>query len=170
MKISKELAKEAKCKGICKSWLAELKGLEDKKQMVHMYLKGIDFCLSNDYPSNEYIRANFKGVMESLGVFLDDRIVLVNIAKCVSLGSTKGSIEITGFGCSEIFVKHTSELTIIAKDDAFIMVDVFDDAIINIQAHDRAKVCVNRYMGATIVPYENDCSVIKIVEKIKKTY
>ena len=36
MKIAKELAKEAKRKGICEPWYKELKTLEDKRAMVHI--------------------------------------------------------------------------------------------------------------------------------------
>ena len=74
MKIAKELAREARRLGICDEWHSELKRLTDKRAMVEMYVTGLDFCLSNDYPSNEYIRSNFKGVMEEYGVFLDDEI------------------------------------------------------------------------------------------------
>lgn len=170
MKVGKELAKQAKKFKICQEWHTELKGLDDKKTMIQMYLKGIDFCLSNDYPSNEYIRANFKGIMEQFGVFLDDSIELVNTTKCVALGVTKGRIEINNFGASEIFVKHTSELTIIAKGDAFVMVDIFDNAVIHVQAHDRAKVCINRYGNAVVDHMQSDCGMVKIIEKLKKTY
>jgi len=170
MELSKELAKQAKRFNICQEWHDELKNLNDKKAMLEMYLKGIDFCLSNDYPSNEYIRANFKGEMEKFGVFLDDAIDLVNVDKCVALGKTKGRIVINDFGTSEIFVKHSSELTIIAKGDSFVMVDLFDDAVIHVQAHDRAKVCVNRYGNSQINHMQFDFGVVKIIEKLKKTY
>lgn len=170
MKLSNELAKQAKKFRICQEWHDELKNLENKKAMIKMYLKGIDFCLSNDYPSNEFIRTNFKGVMEEFGVFLDDSIDLVNTTKCVCLGQTKGRVEINSFGTSEIFAKHYSELTIIAKGDAFVMVDLFDNAVIHIQAYDRAKVCVNRYGNSTVDNQKNDLAMVKIIEKHKKTY
>ena len=170
MKLSKELARQAKKFGICQEWHSELRGLDDKKAMIEMYLKGIDFCLSYDYPNNEFIRTNFKGVMEEFGVFLDDSIDLVNVPKCVVLGQTKGSIEINNFNVSEIFVKHDSELTIIAKGDSFVMIDLFDNAIIHVHIHDRAKVCVNRYGNSIIDHKEADSGMVKIIEKHKKTY
>lgn len=172
MKLAKELAKEAKRKGICEPWYKELKTLEDKRAMVAMYVKGIDFCLSNDYPTNDYIRANFKGIMEDFGVFLDDQINLVNYKRCVALGTTKGRVEVGSFGVSGIFAKHESELAIIAKDDAFVMIDLFDDATLHIHAQDRAKVCVNRYGGTLVADPINDgdSARVKIIEKHKKTY
>lgn len=170
MKIAKELAKEAKRKGICEPWYKELKTLEDKRAMVAMYVKGIDFCLSHDYPSNEYIRANFKGVMESFGVFLDDNINIVNFRRCIALGNTKGRIEIGSYGVCEIFAKHDSELAIIVKDNAFVEIDVFDNSVIHVHAQDRAKVHINRYEGGKVTTDTIGEAVIKIVEKHKKTY
>lgn len=173
MKIAKELAKEAKRKGICESWHDDLKKLGDnKKAMVAMYVKGIDFCLSNDYPSNEYIRENFKGVMEDFGVFLDDTINLVNYRRCIALGKTNGRVEITSYGVCEVFAKHDSELRIIAKDNAFIEIDIFDNAVVYVHAQDRAKVHINRYGGNIISdPIEDgNLAMVKIVEKHKKTY
>ena len=170
MKIGKELAKQAQRFNICQEWHDELKTLEDKRTMVQMYLKGIDFCLANDYTSNDYIRRNFGDIMNEFGVFLDNNIDLVNVEKCVALGATKGRVEINDYGTSEIFVKHNSELTIIAKDNAFVMVDVFDSVVVHIEAYNHAKVCVNRYGNAKINPKEVDSAMIKIIEKHKKTY
>lgn len=170
MKLSKELAKKAQVYNICKEWYLELKKLSDKKAMVRMYLKGIDFCLANDYPGNDFIRKHFKGEMEELGVFLDDNIDLENADKCVALGGTKGRIEVNGYGTSEIFVKNESAINIIAKDNAFVMVDIFDNATVFVTAQDKAKVCVNKYGEATVHSTHMGESVIKIVDKYKKTY
>lgn len=170
MKIVKELAKEAKRKGICQEWYSELKRLDNKEAMLEMYMRGIDFCLSNDYPDNDFMRKNFDEIMEKFGIFLDDSIVLVNVKKCVALGNTKGSVEITNFGTSEIFVKHNSELTIIAKGDSFVMIDLFDNATIHVRAQDRAKVCVNRYGNSKVNRQNADFGIVKIIEKHKKTY
>ena len=74
MNLSKELAERARKKGICKEWHDELLSLKDKDKMIKMYLRGIDFCLSNDYPENDFIRSYFKGAMEKYGVFLDDAV------------------------------------------------------------------------------------------------
>lgn len=172
MKLSKELAKQAKAKGICSPWHAELLTLESKEEMVAMYIKGIDFCLANDYPKNDFIRKHFKGVMEKQGVFLDDDIsidVMDKNTKCVCLGTTKAVVNIYEYGVCEVFAKHNSCLAVNAEGNAFVVIDIFDDAVVHICANDKAKVCVNRYGG--IVKYEaNGDAIVKIREKNKKTY
>ena len=169
MSISKELAKEAKKKGICKEWHTELKHTEDVAGLAAMYLSGIDFCLSNDYPSNDYLRKHFKGKMEPYGIHLDDNIQVKNERKVVALGTCTGIIEIGEYNVSELFVKHNSDLVLVVRDNAFVMVDMFDDSKLNIIAGDNARVCVNRYGGD--VEYESyGDSYVKFKEKNKKTY
>ena len=78
-------------------------------------------------------------------------------------------IQIDGYNVAEIFVKHDSILDLTASGNAFVMVDVFDETILEIHAHDRAKVCVNRY-GGEIRSECADEAQIKVREKHKKTY
>lgn len=167
--IAKELAKQAKSKGICEDWHKQLKALTDKRAMVDMYIRGIDFCLSNDYPSNDYIKANFRGVMEEKGVFLDDNVSLVNFRRCVALGNTKGSVKATCYKVCEVFAKHESNLNIIVDDNAFVEIDMFDNSVVSVTSSGKAKVHINRY-GGTLVIDEREESIIKVVEKNKKTY
>lgn len=169
MSLSKELAKQAKTKGACKEGHDELLSLQDKDAMVELYLRKIDFCLSNEYPDNDFLRSHFKGTMEKHGVFLDDALKVENKPKCVCLGACSGDVLVDGFNVCEVFAKHDSKLTISARGNAFVMVDVFDNSTIIVQAYDRAKVCVNRY-GGTIHDCAIDDATIKIREKNKKTY
>lgn len=170
--LSKILAKEAKKKGICKEWHQELKKLTDRRAMAEMYLRGIDFCLKNNYPSNDFIKAEFGDIAPLMGVFVDSEISVENKPKCVCLGATFGNIKTNGFNVCEIFAKHDSELNIIAADNAFVMVDIFDNSFVNIYIHDRAKVCVNQYgENATVKIIENDADAqVKIRVKHSKTY
>lgn len=167
--IAKELAKQAKVKGICKEWHKQLKSLTDKRAMVDMYIRGIDFCLSNEFPNNEYIRDNFKGVMEEKGVFLDDNINLVNFRRCVALGKSKGSVKVTCYKVCEVFAKHESNLNIIVEDNAFVEIDMFDNSVVSVTSSGKAKVHINRY-GGDLTFDQREESIVKVVEKNQKTY
>lgn len=168
--LSKTLAKEAKKKGICKEWHTALKSLKDRKAMVEMYLRGIDFCLKNDYPANDFIKAHFGDIAPQMGVFVDCEICVENSPKCVCLGATFGIIKADSFNVTEIFAKHQAELNVVAADNAFLMLDVFDDAVVNIHAHNRVKVCVNQYGGHINIVEESSEAQVKIRVKNSKTY
>lgn len=170
--LSKTLAKDAKRKGICKEWHSALKSLTDRKAMVEMYLRGIDFCLKNDYPANDFIKAHFGDIAPGMGVFVDCVINIENSPKCVCLGESFGTIKVNAFNVSEIFAKHQSDLNVFASGSAFVMIDAFDDAMVNIHAHDRAKVCVNKYGDGVLVNIveESAEAQVKIRVKNSKTY
>ena len=169
MNLSHELAKQAKRNGICEDWYLALKNEKDIDSLLDMYIKGIDFCLSNDYPSNDFISKNFKGKMETHGIHLDEVLDIVNERKIIALGKTLGTVDINGFEVSEIFLKNNSEITILASGNSFVMVDIFDDAKVIVFASGDAKVCINRY-GGNVFQYSKDDSCIKLIEKNKKTY
>lgn len=167
--IGKDLAKQAKKNGICSEWYSDLKSTEDKDKLLQMYVKGIDFCLSNDYPTNDYIRANFVGMMEAYGVHLDENLHIMNEKKVIALGTCSGNIYVGGFNVSEVFLKHESEMALTVDENAFVMVDMFDNSRLSIMASENAKVCINHY-GGEIVFSQHGNAVVKIIEKNKKTY
>lgn len=163
--FAKQLQKEAQVLGACSPGLIDLKNVGDNKAaLVQLYLSKLEFCLEHDFPSNDFIKEHGKGMMESFGLFLDDRINLTNYRKCVALGKTSGEINITSYGVSQIYAKHTSDLVINASGNAFVMVYVYDDAKVTVHAQDRAKVHVNRYGGKTITAKDGQ-AVVKVVEK-----
>ena len=159
----------AKKHGICEDWYLQLKNEKDVDSMLEMAIKGIDFCLSNDFPSNDFIRKNFKGKMEHYGIHLDEVLNLVSEKKVVALGACTGIIEVKDYDVCEVFVKHNSKVKIMANENAFVMVDLFDGAEIEVYSDDNATVCINRY-GGTIIDKSQGESRIKIIEKNKKTY
>ena len=168
--LAKALAREARRKGICDEWYRDLMALNDKDTMLDMYVRGIDFCLSNDYPDNDFIRAHFKGTMETHGIYLDDRVNLINPKRCVALGETRGNIHVSGYAVTEVFAKHDARLSVTADDHAFVMVDAFDRSEVTVSARDATKICVNRYGGARVILASGSTGRIKIIEKHKETY
>ena len=172
MKVNRALAKLAQENGICEDWFIALQKTEDKSRLLKMYLDGIDFCLSNEYPPLPFIRKHFVGVMEAFGVFLDEEITAKNSDYVVALGSCTGTAEYTDFAVGQVFVKHGSKLTIKASGNAFVMVDVFDEAEVEVIASDDAKVCVNQYGGnlTTTTDASDGNAVIKVIRKPSKTY
>lgn len=169
MKEAKELAKEAKKNGICNDWYLELKATEEREKLLDLYIRGIDFCLSKDYPTKEYIRANFKGKMEHRGVHLDEALSLKNERRVIALGACTGTVDIDSYNVSEVFLKHDSDLVINASGNSFVMVDMFENSKLVVNTIENAKVCVNRYGGEVTFSSINN-STVKIKDKHKSTY
>lgn len=171
-KLSKELTKQALAAGAKKdcSIYQKLQAAESRSDLVQTYLDGIDFCLSNDFPSNDFIRKHFTGAMEQHNVYLDNFVTLVDPKQVVALGNTSGTVRIDEYNVCQAYIKHSSKLKIKAVDHSFVMIDVFDDASVEVEASGDAKVCVNRYGNSVVVFDEKDNSRVKIIEKNKRTY
>lgn len=169
--LIKQLATQAKENGICDEWYSRLLQMSpnDKAALVRMYLSGIDFCLSNNYPSNGFIKRYFADIAPQMGVYVDMRFKAENMRKCVCLGVAEGKALINGFNVGEVFLKHNAKLALDAADDAFVMVDVFDQSELTVEAHGNAKVTVNRY-GGKITWKRDPTAKIVIREKNKHNY
>lgn len=172
MKVNRQLARDAKKKGICEEWFARLMETEDKSELVKMYLEGIDFCLSNEYPSNEFIRQHFAGTCEAYGIFLDQAITAGNFRHVVALGRCEGIATYDAWNVGQVFVKHQSRLKVLATGNSFVMVDMFDDSVVEVEVRDHARVFVNQYGGnlTTISDDGKDSATIKVIRKTTKTY
>lgn len=66
--------------GLCKEWTNEW-GEPDKYELCEKYIRGIDFCLLNRYPSNEIIKKEFTGVREKFNIFVDDTNLFISNPK-----------------------------------------------------------------------------------------
>jgi len=165
MKLNKELAAEAKAKGICDKWYQLLRKTEDKNALIKMFLEGIDFCISEDYPSLKFFDV-FDGIRQRYGIFRDEKIEAKNPENVVAYGKCEGVACYSDYSVGQIFLKHESKLTVNADGNSFIMIDILDKTGIEINASGNAKVCVNKYGDdTTIVANKNDNAVIKIIEK-----
>lgn len=167
--INRELARQAKKHGICDSWYKELIEAGDTDKLIDMYLRGIDFCLSNEFPTNEFIKNNFAGKAEEHGIFVDQEITVKNPRRVVALGASHGTLLLEEYNACELFIKHKSAVELFITGNGWAMVDLFDNARLVIHASGDAKVFVNRY-GGEVTYKAGEKSLVKIREKNKKTY
>jgi hypothetical protein len=133
-----------------------------------MFLEGIDFCISEDFPSPELFKA-FDGIRQQYGIFRDESIQTENSQYVAAFGKCEGTVIYTGYKTGQVFVKHESNLTVTASENSFVMVDVFDSSDIKIIASGNAKVCVNKY-GGNITEVTSGNAIIKVVQNKSKTY
>lgn len=168
--IGKDLARQGKKLGMCLEYYKQVKETEEKGKLIGLYVspKGLEFCLKNDIPTQDYIRNNFKGSIEDFGVHIDEEIKTENKRKLVLLGTCTGIVEIKDFNVCELFIKHDSEIVLCAHDYAFVVVEMYENANLTVIAGDNAKVCIYRYGGLNKVQFEqHQNSTVKIIDKNK---
>lgn len=125
MNVSEMLKEQAVNLGLCVAWAKEW-GSPTKEQLVDMYIKGLDFCILHNYPSNEFIKNNFGKIAEDKGVFTDAKVDLLNPSITILNGNCTGQVVLTGFASRDIHVRHNSNVKIIVRDFAKAFVRVYD--------------------------------------------
>ncbi len=168
MELVQQLKKDGIDKGLCRLWRMKLRQDIDYKSLIELYIRGIDFCIMNDYPTVDFIREHFKGKCEEFGVFIDDDVEQKNAPNIVLNGNCRAFLEYDGYSVANIYARHNTRGSVNVSDNSIVTIDIFDDSELNVAtAGDDAKVFVNVYGNANV-----EClgSGIKVINKNKKTY
>ena len=87
--LKRALAAEAQAKGICSEWYSFILRATSKERLLTLFVKGLDFVFDNDFPSAE-LRAEFKGLHEHYGVFIDEPFSVADMRRIVAFGTSEG--------------------------------------------------------------------------------
>lgn len=142
----KELSDKLKQKAIslraCEKGLNEWGNL-DKYELCEMYIRYIDFCLLNRYPSNKILKKEFAGVREKFNIFVDDTNLFISNPKwSIFNGSCDCVVTFNDFGIGEMYVKDNSRVSLVALDNSIVHVSLIDDAKIDIVSSKYTRVFV----------------------------
>ena len=142
--LSETLKKQAVNLGLCRPW-TEAWGDCDQQELIDKYKKGIDFCIDKQYPSNEFIKANFdRALLNANLIFVDEHIRLDDAPSGIYIlnGECSGSIRFAPWTAATVYVRHTSNVRIIAGDFAKVFVRLYDEAEVETEAEESAVVRV----------------------------
>jgi len=171
MELNNYILEQARKSEICEPWALRIKAANNTDDLMKMYVKGIDFCLANDFPSNDdLISLVGPDKLEQYGIYVDGATAILNEPFIVLLGSTIGHVKWDGFSVGQCFIKNDSKAVIHVAGHAFVVVDAFDHSYVEITATDTAKVLVNLYGDAEISDQTTGDAIIKIIHKHKTTY
>lgn len=128
--LSETLKQQAVDLGLCRPW-TEAWGDCDQQELIDKFVKGIDFCLERNWPTPEFIKANFDRVLLNANhIFVDEHIRLDDAPSGIYIlnGECSGSIRFAPWTAATVYVRHKSNVTIIANDFAKVFVRVYDEA------------------------------------------
>lgn len=150
--LGKQLKSQAEGLGACEKGLNGLERLNEQ-ELINRYVHFIDFCIKVDFPSNECIKENFdKSLLEHNNIYVDAEFERRNARQVVVVqGKSVGNLMYDGYTCSDVYIRHDSEVTI----DCSRLSKVF------ISVYDRAKVHITQRDGASVYVYlhGDNCSV-----------
>ena len=128
--LSETLKQQAVDLGLCRPW-TETWGDCDQQELIDKYKKGIDFCIDKQYPSNEFIKANFdRDLLNANLIFVDEYLDFDMMPSGIYIlnGECSGSIRFAPWTAATVYVRHKSNVTIIADDFAKVFVRLYDEA------------------------------------------
>lgn len=142
--LSETLKQQAVDLGLCRPW-TEAWGDCDQQELIDKYKKGIDFCIDKQYPSNEFIKANFDhDLLNANLIFVDEYLDFDMMPSGIYIlnGECSGTIRFAPWTAATIYVRHKSNVTIIADDFAKVFVRLYDEANAKVVELDNAVIKV----------------------------
>ena len=160
MEISDELKNKAIANGLCEQWTNEWSNEETLDSLCEKYVKGIDFCIDNDYPSCQYMKEHFDGVMQKHGIYVSDMFKLRDIKKLIINGVSIGEVTYDKFNVGRIYLRHSSFLKLSVKDCAKVFISTYDSVNLDVTDCDiDAKLYISNH-GGTIKYDKNNKNII----------
>lgn len=167
MDTIQELKKDGIVKGLCRQWQIKLKDGLNVEDLSKLFIQGIDFCISENFPTLDYFRTHFKGKCEPYGIYINDEVKGKNISDVVLNGACKAELNYDEYSVSRLYVRHNSKVSVNVSEHALLTIDAFDNSMIEINATGlRAKIFVHLYGNATVKCSGNGI----IVRKYNKIY
>ena len=160
-KVSNKLRARAIKLGLCSDWQKDWVN-KSKDELCEMFVRGIDFCIVNDYPSTTYMKKNFDGVMQNHGIYVDEKVSVYRpkLKTFVVNGKSDFNINVEDFDVCEIYVRHNSKVTVNIKGQARIFINIFDKSSVTInQSNSLSKAIVYNYSNNTDI-YKNGVNIV----------
>ena len=143
--LSVELRNMAREQGLCDKWFGEWKDDSDNSTLFDKYKRGIDFCISKNYHSLEFMRSHWnKDELEKNGIFLDSENSECKGIKGTFIvnGDSNVNFQYDLFSSADIYVRHDSKIKVNAEGESRIMVNLYDYAEVEVNCSMDAKVYI----------------------------
>lgn len=161
MRIGKEIALElrkAKIE-ICDEFYQNMMTFSNYRQLASMYFRGSDWSMENDFPNIEILKKH-KGGLLPCGLVTDVSETYSNQRYLAVFGESNVTLKYDAFSVGDVIIRHNSKAVIEASGNTFLIINILDNAEVEINCSDDAKVAVYDYGQNTKV---NTVGNVKIV-------
>lgn len=143
--LSETLKQQAVSLGLCKPCTEAWADNSDQQALIDKFKKGIDFCLDRDWPSSDFIKANFdRGLLNANLIFVDEYVDMDMAPSGIYIlnGECSGRMRFAPWAAANVYVRHNSKMNIVADDFAKVFVRVYDEADVEVNSDESAVVKV----------------------------
>ena len=150
--INKALRDEAISHGLCDRWQRMWGKDWDIPTLIERYKEGIDFCILQNYPSNDFIKSSFpQDTLREHGILVDDTFSLLNPECCVLLGNSHSTIRLNGDCIGNVYIRHASTARVETKNRAFAVIHLLDHASVECESSDMSSSLIVRHGDDTVI-------------------
>ena len=146
--LNNVLREQARNLGLCDKWYDGWDKESSEQDLIDKYLKGIDFCIKHDYPALSFIKEHFsKDRLMMNGIFVGDIVDTSNVQTVILLGDSSGVARYDGLHAGNVYVRHTSQLTIEASGGSRVFVEAWENCKLHVVSTGASKVFVYWHGG-----------------------
>ncbi len=131
--LRKILKTQAESLKACKKGLRDLPSTP--QGLIERWKQNLDFALTNNFPTLDFIRANFDAkLLADNQIYVDEHLSLRNAPNGVYVlnGECSGTLHFNSWAATTVYVRHNCHVSIIAEDFAKVFVRVYDEAEVNV--------------------------------------
>lgn len=145
--LSISLREIGRAKGMCDKFYNEWKDNDDIDTIIDRFVPGQDFCVKEDYPSLDFVCKHFR--IEDLhrhNIYLNEEVDINTDSSgyYVFLGNCSGRLTATGFVSVRVYVRHESNMNLMALDGARIIATFYEDSSANGVSDEYSKCLINK--------------------------
>lgn len=161
MRIGKEIALELrKCKiEICDEYYQNMITFTNYAQLAAMYFRGSDWSMENDFPRIDILKKHQGGLLP-YGMITDGSGTYSNQKYLAVFGDSDLSLKYDAFSVGNIIIRHNSKATIEASGNAFLIINIIDNAEVEINCTDDAKISVFDYGQNTKIKTSGNVKIV----------
>jgi len=158
--LNKELRDNAISLGLCNEWQQLWQNDWSQEKMAEMMFRGLDFCLKNRYPSNDFIVNHFElDFRRKSNVFVDDKYSILNQIQCLILGNSEITARYNTWNHGNIYIRDNASLKLITKNRCFVIVHLFDEAYVTAEQLDKSKIVLIKHSDKVTIIADSNIKV-----------
>lgn len=140
-KLKREATEHHACRKAMRAWPVD----GDSQKLIDLWKSNIDFAVSCDFPSLDIIKSGFSQDLRHRNlVFADEHIDLKDAPSGIYVinGECTGIIRFKDWAAATVYVRHSSNIVIMASNFSKVFVRLYDKAEADIMDMDEAVVKV----------------------------
>src|SRR5690606_34130965 len=130
---TQEIHALAKAAGACPEGVQAILERGKPEELISLYKEKIDFCMEQNFPSNEYLEENLDPLLlASHGIILN-RTIKINNSDLMALlrepefvvllGESDLEMKVGNYSVAQIYIKHSSKAKLSIEGNAFVVID-----------------------------------------------